>query len=351
MSVAAERVLDELKRGRAVLIGGADGLAVLSVELATEEALSLFDGDGRADLLITDKRAQSLNLANQRPAAGMRAVRLARPDWIDAAGSVAVADPVLDLSSPLKGPFSTRPVGDDSLAAAALQAAKLAGLLPALHVRAARPADAELLSVPAAEIMSLRAPETLREIGRAKLPVKGAEDGRVVAFRSPGGPEHLALLVGRWDRGTPLTRLHSACLTGDVLGSLKCDCGDQLHAAVAAMTEAGGGILLYLQQEGRGIGLINKLRAYALQDQGYDTVDANLRLGFEIDERDFGIAAAMLKMLGVSSIRLLTNNPGKVSGLSALGIDVTERVPLVAGHGPLNEGYLATKRDRTGHQF
>ena len=177
------------------------------------------------------------------------------------------------------------------------------------------------------------------------------EKTEIVAFRLPGGPEHLALLIGDPYGTTPLVRLHSSCLTGDLLGSLKCDCGDQLHAALHAIAESGGGILLYLQQEGRGIGLINKLRAYALQDQGFDTVDANLRLGFEIDEREFALAANMLKALGFGTIRLLTNNPAKVTGLEAEGITVSERLPLKAGEGAHNEAYLRTKRDRTGHML
>lgn len=147
-----------------------------------------------------------------------------------------------------------------------------------------------------------------------------------------------------------MARLHSACLTGDVLGSLKCDCGPQLRAAVAAIA-AEGGILLYLQQEGRGIGLMNKLRAYALQDQGFDTVDANLRLGFEAEERDFDLAAAMLRALGVTRIRLLTNNPAKTGALEDAGITVAERVPLALPANPHNAAYLATKRRRQGHQL
>jgi GTP cyclohydrolase II len=145
--------------------------------------------------------------------------------------------------------------------------------------------------------------------------------------------------------------LHSECLTGDVLGSLKCDCGPQLHAAIRAIDAEGWGILLYLRQEGRGIGLVNKLRAYRLQDQGFDTVDANTRLGFAVDARDFGVAARMLRLLGQSRVRLLTNNPAKVAGLAAADVEVIERVPHVLPHNPHSERYLATKRDRTGHQF
>ena len=354
MTLAAERAIDELKRGRAIVVtpaSGAPGLAVLPVELAGDASLAEFEGDTRADILITDKRAATLKLANQKPAAGMRAVRLERPPWVDAAGAVAVADPARDLREPLKGPFRTLPADDPETAAAALLALKHAGLLPAAHVRPARGHD-PFLAVPATDVDAFQSATQLREVTRARLPLKAAEDTTVVAFRAPGGPEHLALLVADWAaKDAPLVRLHSACLTGDVLGSLKCDCGDQLQAALGMIAADGGGILLYLQQEGRGIGLVNKLRAYSLQDQGFDTVDANTRLGFEVDERDFGLAAEMLKAVGRTRIRLLTNNPQKVGGLADHGIEVADRVPLVAGHGPLNEAYLATKRDRTGHQL
>jgi GTP cyclohydrolase II len=148
-----------------------------------------------------------------------------------------------------------------------------------------------------------------------------------------------------------LVRLHSACFTGDVLGSLKCDCGPQLQAAATAMAEAGGGILLYLNQEGRGIGLANKMRAYALQDQGFDTVEANHHLGFQDDERDFRVGATLLSRLGVDRVRLLTNNPAKLAMLEKQGIAVTERVPLVVGKTPQNAAYLATKAAKSGHLF
>ncbi|MEM8826304.1 MAG: GTP cyclohydrolase II [Pseudomonadota bacterium] len=349
MRIAVERAIDELRRGRPVTIAGDTMLSVIAIELTDAATLAAFETDRRADLLLTDKRAAQLAIANQRPAAGMQAVRAARPDWIDAETAIAVADPGFDLSAPLKGPFRALDVADERTARAALTLAKLAGLLPALHIRdwADR---AEFPVAPVAEIERHRHPDTLVEVSRARLPLKAAEKTQAVMFRSPGGPEHLALLIG--DIGeTPLVRLHSSCLTGDVLGSLKCDCGDQLQAAIAAIAADGGGIVLYLQQEGRGIGLAAKLRAYRLQDQGFDTVDANLRLGFEIDERDYGLAAAMLRTLGIANIRLLTNNPSKLSGLTSEGISIAERVPLVAGHGEHNAAYLATKRDRTGHQY
>ena len=160
-----------------------------------------------------------------------------------------------------------------------------------------------------------------------------------------------ALIIGAPNGKPPLVRLHSECLTGDVFASLKCDCGPQLEAALRLIAENGWGILLYLRQEGRGIGLINKLRAYQLQDQGFDTVDANLRLGFAVDARDFGVAARMLTLLGQRSIRLLTNNPNKVARLEESGVIVVERVPHQLPPNPHNARYLDTKRDRTGHRL
>ena len=175
-------------------------------------------------------------------------------------------------------------------------------------------------------------------------------DTQIVAFRaSDDGQEHVALLVGAFGGKPPLVRLHSECLTGDVFGSLKCDCGPQLKEALRIIRDAVGGVLLYLRQEGRGIGLANKLRAYALQDRGLDTVDANRRLGFRDDERDYGHAAAMLRALGISEVRLLTNNPNKVAGLENAGILVTERAAHHMPVNPHNADYLATKRKKSGH--
>jgi len=158
------------------------------------------------------------------------------------------------------------------------------------------------------------------------------------------------VIVGDVDpKGAPLVRVHSQCITGDILGSLKCDCGDQLQAALAMMSEAGGGILLYLAQEGRNIGLLNKMRAYALQDNGLDTVDANHALGFEMDERYFMPACRMLEELGVRKLRLITNNPDKIAQLEAQGLSVTERVPLIPPSNSHNEHYIRTKQIRAGH--
>lgn len=333
----AEQAARALRRGDPVRVGG---LAVRAVETAA--------ADGET-LLITCERAVALKLANQRAAASAlgsgHAIALAGPFTARAARDIA--DPTRDLAEPLKGPFQTVPVPEPVEAAAALRLTKIAGLLPAVFVG---PADAAV-TVSVEDVLAFDRAPTLRIVGRARLPVQEGP-GELIAFRSDGGgPEHLALLLGTPDLHVPvLTRLHSSCLTGDILGSRRCDCGPQLHAAMARLA-AEGGVLLYLQQEGRGIGLVNKLRAYELQDQGFDTLDANERLGFAADERDFRLAAAMLRALGVGAVRLLTNNPAKVAALEAAGVPVGERVPLAVGEGTDNAAYLATKRVRAGHLF
>jgi GTP cyclohydrolase II len=338
------RAVDALKRGWTVAI---DGTAFLAIETADEAALAAFDVEGGADILISGYRAATLKLANQREGTPTGPVRIARAPWTDLAGATALADPALDLRAPLKGPFRTVPVKRPEVAEAALKLARLAGLLPAVFVGGMA---GDTIAVSAAQIMEPSAAPGLRIASRAKLPTRHAERAEIVAFRSQDdAAEHVALLIGAPTGALPLVRLHSECLTGDVLGSRKCDCGPQLDDALAAIARSGWGILLYLRQEGRAIGLVNKLRAYALQDQGFDTVDANLRLGFGDDERHFGVAARMLRLLGQEEVRLLTNNPRKVSGLEAEGIGVGERVPLVAGLNPANAAYLETKRRRSGH--
>lgn len=346
------QAIDALRRGWAVAIADdVDTLTLLAIETADDPRLAAFDAAGAADILLSSGRAATLKLANQLGAADPgQAVQIVRTDWIDLATAHALADPTLDLATPLKGPFWSKPCVAPEVAAMALELARLAGLMPAFFVRAGR--DAEAVQVGADEIRSYEAPDRLRIVARARLPVEASERAEIVAFRNAeDATEHVALLVGTPDGKPPLVRLHSECLTGDVLGSLKCDCGPQLHAALHEIADCGWGILLYLRQEGRGIGLINKLRAYALQDQGFDTVDANVRLGFAIDARDFGVAARMLALLGQDSVRLLTNNPAKVAGLESAGTTVVERVAHAMSSNPHNEAYLATKRDRTGHQL
>ncbi|HWK37208.1 GTP cyclohydrolase II [Sphingomonas sp.] len=344
---AAARAIDALRRGWPVAI---DGLALLAIETADADRLAAFDPVGDAAVLLSAGRAATLKLANQIDAAVPDSpVWVARAPWLDFAAATALADPQFDLATPLKGPFRAIPVDRREASSAALRLARIAGILPAFFVREAAAVE---VAITPADIDAHEDAGRLTIATRARLPVAGAETAEIVAFRGPeSSNEHVALVVGRPDGTPPLVRLHSECLTGDVLGSLKCDCGPQLHEALHRIEGAGWGILLYLRQEGRGIGLINKLRAYALQDQGFDTVDANTRLGFAVDARDFAIAARMLTLIGPRTVRLLTNNPAKVAALEAHGIAVAERVPLALPANPHNQRYLATKRDRTGHQL
>ncbi len=343
------RALDALRHGWAIRVSGADGtLDLLPAETAFAEP-----GLTASRMLISAARAATLKLANQREAAVPHAAVLIRggePFALDLAR--AIADPALDLRYPLKGPFLAEPIATGEAAGAAMELARLAGILPAFLVLAAAEEPSE---VSAADLAHWTNPTNLTIQSRARLPVDALEDAEIVAFRARDDlREHVALVLGRQSsERTALVRLHSECLTGDVLGSLKCDCGPQLDTALAAMADearAGGwGVLLYLRQEGRGIGLINKLRAYQLQDQGFDTVEANERLGLPGEARDFQVAARMIDLLGVGPVRLLTNNPAKVAALEAAGVVVVERVPHVLPANVHNRRYLATKRDRSGH--
>jgi GTP cyclohydrolase II len=305
-------------------------------------------------MLISAARAVTLKLANQREAAIPEAPVLIRAaDPFDLEAACAVADPALDLVYPMKGPFAAEPIGDIEAARAAMELARLAGILPAFLVDPAPSGEAQAVS--ASDLASWKDTARLSIASRAHLPIEATPDAEIVAFRSRDDMrEHVALVIGAQDGDrAPLVRLHSECLTGDILGSLKCDCGPQLHAALRAMADeaqAGGwGVLLYMRQEGRGIGLVNKLRAYRLQDQGFDTVDANNRLGLPTEARDFPVAARMLELLGVHAIRLMTNNPAKVAALAQVGVTVAERVPHRLPPNPHNARYLDTKRDRSGH--
>ncbi len=306
-------------------------------------------------MLISAARAATLKLANQREAAVPHAPVLIRGgEPFDLNAAVPIADPALDLKNPLKGPFRAETIDWADAASAAMELARIAGILPAFMVDPEGAGEAHPLAT--SDLEAYCEAGALRIVTRARLPVTASEDAEIIAFRSTADTrEHVALIIGdqSGDRA-PLVRVHSECLTGDILGSLKCDCGPQLDSALHAMAEhareeGGWGALLYLRQEGRGIGLINKLRAYRLQDQGFDTVDANQRLGLPDEARDFPVAARMLELIGASTIRLMTNNPAKVEALTAAGINVTERVQHQLPDNPHNARYLATKRDRSGH--
>ena len=337
-----------LRAGRPVRIEGDEPVVIVAVETATSEILELLDAPRSGRLLISGERAAALALANERDAANPHdPVLIERADWLDPSAALAIADPGRDLDRGPIGPLHPLPMDCAKSARAAIDLARSAGLLPALWLLQDQAATAD---VSADDIQRLRTAPNVELIARAKLPLDDMPDTQIVAFRgSDDGQEHVALVVGAFGGRPPLVRLHSECLTGDVFGSLKCDCGPQLKEALRIIGEAGGGVLLYLRQEGRGIGLANKLRAYALQDRGLDTVDANRRLGFGDDERDYAHAAAMLKSLGIDRVRLLTNNPNKVAGLNAAGIEVVERVAHHMPANPHNADYLATKRKKSGH--
>lgn len=344
-----ERAAGDLRRGLPVLIEGGAGesAVVAAAETVSDATLNhVAKMFGAPSLLLTHARAATLKIRLYTN----DVVEIAAGD-LSAADIRAIADPTADLSHPMKGPFAASRDTLPPAASASVTLAKLAGLIPAtLHFRAGARAPDGLSRVSAGDILAFHetSAQTLAIITRARVPLEGAEDTELVAFRpADGGPEHYAIVIGK-PAAPVLTRVHSECFTGDLLGSLKCDCGQQLRGAIAAIAKAGGGVLLYLAQEGRGIGLMNKLRAYRLQDEGFDTFQANERLGFEPDERFYDMAAHMLTLLGINKVRLMTNNLAKVKALEAAGIAVTERVPLAFAPTTHDRDYLKAKKDR-GH--
>ncbi len=347
----AAQAVDALRHGWALNFAGGPVLLPIETAIASGATADL--------LLISAARAATLKLTNQRDAAYSNeaphtpilirggeamALDMARP----------IADPSLDLDNPLKGPFRAEPINWADEAVAAMEYARIAGILPAFMVDPRNGGEPHPLI--ASDLRAYTDAGRLNITTRARLPVTASENAQIIAFRSTADTrEHVALIVGeQTGEKVPLVRLHSECLTGDVLGSLKCDCGPQLDASIDAMArhareDGGWGVLLYMRQEGRGIGLINKLRAYRLQDQGFDTVDANQRLGLPDEARDFPVAARMLELIGATTIRLLTNNPAKLKALEDHGIVIAERVQHQLPDNPHNARYLATKRDRSGH--
>ena len=357
----AERASAELRRGGYVMLRLNSGEAALfrGAEFADGEDinfLSRLAGSGPL-LVLTANRIKSLQRSIRQ---GWPAATIALPahhyeQVFDLAFGQARLDDDLSLIAERSGSLAdhaTRLLRNAKLLPAALMAR-----LPFRDI-AAQDRFAQEHNILALEARDLKSyphqPGAMMRIAaRARVPLAVAEDAEVVMFRAEiGGEDHFAVLIGKGiDLETPLVRLHSQCITGDVLGSLKCDCGDQLQAAMSLMAENGGGVLIYLAQEGRDIGLLNKMRAYALQDNGLDTVDANHALGFDTDERVFLPAARILDALGISRLRLITNNPDKINQLEQCGIKVEERVPLTLASNPYNEDYLATKKHRTGHMI
>ncbi|MBY8976515.1 GTP cyclohydrolase II [Rhodobacteraceae bacterium NNCM2] len=353
------RARADLRIGAPIALTSASGGAlVLSAEMVTDYRLADLRalGPRELDLVITDKRAETLKAR----AYDGKLARIALGDDDDARFVQATADPSKDLATPMKGPYRTRREGRSDLHALALLLTKQARLLPSAIVAVWD--DAATVEAIASqtglsvlnEFMAHRAADAairMSLVSGARVPTRFAKIGKCHVYRpDDGGEEHYAIEVGSPSRSAPvLSRLHSACFTGDVIGSLKCDCGPQLAAAMTQIAAEGAGVLLYMNQEGRGIGLANKMRAYALQDQGFDTVQANHRLGFEDDERDFRLGAEILKAMGFSSVRLMTNNPNKVAMMESSGVKVRERVPLKVGETDENRAYLATKAEKSGH--
>ena len=221
--------------------------------------------------------------------------------------------------------------------------------LPELEV-IARNFDLKLISIKDLIEYRLKTDSLIEEVVRVDMPTKYGHF-KLIAFREKNSnSEHLAMIKGTWEPNEPLlVRVHSSCFTGDIMGSLRCDCGDQLHAAMELVEKEGKGVILYMNQEGRGIGLLNKLKAYKLQEEGMDTVEANLHLGFGMDDRDYGVGAQILRYLGITKLRLISNNPRKRAGLQGYGLEIVDTVPVRIDPNPHNERYLQTKRDRMGH--
>ena len=353
--VAVDRALGELRRGRAIVLRDAAGKRWrLVVPLETAElalVAHVLQRDGAA-LVVTGERAAALSV----PCESDEVLELTLPAGLAAQqvhelGAHWEADGWRDAL----GGMAPHAVCADELCIAAVQLAKSAQLLPALLVSgvqvAAAPASAQAVGLDQVIRYTQPTAQDLVRVSEARVPLRQEESSRLVLFRDRrDASEHVAVIVGSPDpAGIVPVRAHSSCFTGDLLGSLRCDCGEQLQTAVKRLHDEGGGVLLYLAQEGRGIGLANKLRAYQLQDEGLDTVDADRHLGFSADERSYSIAAAMLRQLGFTRIRLLTNSPHKLRELRARGIDVQEMESLLAPPNVHNERYIRTKRERAGH--
>jgi GTP cyclohydrolase II len=351
------RAASELRRGLPVLLTGGAPLAILAAETAGPDSVAELTSLGCEPpaLLLAPVRAAAVLRRPLEQGAAAIAVRIPQP-LLDATFLRTLADPT--AKQPMHaGTLEAVPLPE--AAAAALTLAKLGRLLPAvLAVAAKQGVETEadlrnLIGVPAGDVLTYPGMEAagLRRIVSAEVPLAGAPDTRVVAFRTDGSAiEHLAIVIGRPEQAAaPLVRIHSECFTGDLLGSMRCDCGEQLRGAIRRMAEDGSGVLLYLAQEGRGIGLVNKLRAYTLQDRGLDTLDANRVLGWGADERNFLIGATMLVQLGISRVRLLTNNPDKLAALTACGVEVVGREAHMIAPNGVNDEYLATKAARFGH--
>lgn len=342
--IDVERAIAEIRAGRPVILKDAESQIVVSGVECLAAALA---GAGRAAargaarLILTAPRLRQLGLDRREP--GLVAL-----PTIDLARINALAEGVgARIDTPVAAP--------SPIHLGALELLRLAHVLPAAVVIPATGASSRrgLLAAALADVSGYRVAraKSLSIVGRAPVPLDGAPDTEFVVFRGGEGlRDQVAVIIGKPDYAGPVTvRLHSACLTGDLFGSLKCDCGDQLRHTARFMAQNGGGVLLYIDQEGRGNGLSNKIRAYELQARGYDTYDADAVLGFDHDQRRFDFAADMLRKLGVARVRIMTNNPVKIAALENAGIDVVSDQRVIGRKTAHNLRYLASKRDRSGH--
>jgi GTP cyclohydrolase II len=344
----ASRALNELQVGRPIRVNTTgEALLALPVEGLDDQRLIEFEElcrPARLSLIVTQQRALALG------------IRLSAP--LSVPLSEMNAATILDLATKTKifGIAETQPAS--KAATAAVKLVKLTRGLPAVLVADSRGRGLDLsapivtVNADAVDQFTVEAAHRLVIASEASIPLTSGVTSRFVVFRDATGTDQVAIVVGRpdFEQSVPV-RLHSACLTGDVFGSRRCDCGDQLRLALHQLKNLGGGVILYLAQEGRGLGLANKMRAYQLQDRGLDTCDANTTLGFDDDEREYGIAALMLRKLNCCRILLLTNNPSKLDGLSNAGIEIAARVPLEAPVTAHNKRYLTTKAVRSGHRL
>ncbi|MGH1361195.1 MAG: GTP cyclohydrolase II [Burkholderiaceae bacterium] len=352
-ALGVARAIAELRQGREVALEHAGGICcVAALEMVSSTTqLAMLSGRNTFSLLLSSHRAEQVGLKEAVGQGEAVLVELAADSPLGLLESIAGLSPdPWDISSAVSVQAIAEP-----WVSAALTMATQARLAPALicHIERGVLHPTDRLTVSDVDVMAYpqQRGRKLDRASSARVPLAAHDDCEFIVWREQVGDlEHVAILVARPDLSKPvLTRVHSSCLTGDLFSSLRCDCGEQLQGAVERMAKEGGGVLLYLAQEGRGIGLVNKLRAYQLQDREFDTLEADRYLGFRADERDFTVASTMIAELGISQVRLLTNNPAKIEALRATGIDVVERVAINIPSNPANQRYMRTKHERAGH--